>query len=169
MDLEVFHSGTSWQARFGERVLPCAIGRGGVRRDKREGDGATPVGRWPLRRVLFRADRLAPPQTALACAPLQAGDGWCDEPGDPCYNEQVASPYPGRHERLWRDDEIYDCIVVLGYNDRPVRDGAGSAIFLHVARPDFTPTEGCVALRLDGLLAFLGEASISSRVCIARP
>ncbi len=161
--------GAGWQAQFGERRWPCAIGRSGVRADKAEGDGATPAGCWPIRRVLYRADRLARPATAFPCDPVQRDDGWCDAPGDPHYNELVRLPYAGRHERLWRDDEIYDCIVVLGYNNRPVRDGAGSAIFLHIARPDFTPTEGCVALRTDNLLAFLGAVEVSSRVCVALP
>lgn len=169
MDLEVSYSGADWQARFGERRWPCAMGRGGVRSDKTEGDGATPAGRWSIRRVLYRADRLEPPATVFPCDPLEPHDGWCDAPGDPRYNRLVRLPYGGRHERLWRDEEIYDCIVVLGYNDAPVRDGAGSAIFLHVARQDLAPTEGCVALRRGDLLEFLKSASESSRVCVAPP
>ena len=169
MDLEVSHSGAGWHASFGERRWPCAMGRGGVRGDKTEGDGATPAGRWPIRRVLYRADRLERPATVFRCDPLQPHDGWCDEPGDPRYNRLVRLPYGGRHERLWRDEAVYDCIVVLGYNDAPVCDGTGSAIFLHVARPDLAPTEGCVALRRADLLEFLKSASESSRVCVAPP
>ncbi len=169
MDLEVSYSGAGWHARFGERRWPCAIGRGGIRRDKTEGDGATPAGCWPIRRVLYRADRLARPATAFPCDPLQPHDGWCDAPGDPRYNGLVQLPYGGRHERLWRDAEVYDCIVVLGYNDGPVRDGAGSAIFLHVARQDLAPTQGCVALMRGDLLEFLRAASKSTRVCAAPP
>ena len=115
------------------------------------------------------ADHLARPETVFPCDPLQPHDGWCDAPGDPHYNEQVRLPYPGRHERLWRDEEIYDCIAVLGYNDAPARAGAGSAIFLHVARQDLAPTEGCVALPRGDLLEFLRAAEPLSRVCVALP
>jgi len=140
-----------------------------VRDDKAEGDGATPAGCWPIRRILYRSDRLPRPVTVFPCDPLQPLDGWCDAPGDPHYNGLVQLPYEGRHERLWREEEVYDCIVVLGYNDSPARDGAGSAIFLHIARADLTPTEGCVALLRGDLLAFLSAASTDSQVCIALP
>jgi L,D-peptidoglycan transpeptidase YkuD (ErfK/YbiS/YcfS/YnhG family) len=167
LDLEVSCKQSRWQARFGEQVWPCAVGRGGVREDKTEGDSATPAGFWPIRRVLYRADRLQRPETVFACDLLQPNDGWCDAPGDPRYNSLVRLPYPASHERLWRDENVYDCIVVLGFNDRPVRVGAGSAIFLHVARRDLSPTEGCVALLQGHLLDFLRAASQSSRVCVA--
>jgi L,D-peptidoglycan transpeptidase YkuD (ErfK/YbiS/YcfS/YnhG family) len=143
------------------------VGRGGVRHDKREGDGATPVGCWPLRRVIYRPDRLAPPACALPSTPMGADDGWCDDPGDSAYNKQVQLPYPGRHERLWRDDGIYDCLVVLGHNDDPPSPGLGSAIFLHVARTDYAPTLGCVALAREHLLEFLAGAGEVARVCVA--
>ena len=169
MDLEVSYNDGRWQARFGKHLWRCAIGSGGVRGEKSEGDGATPAGCWPIRRVFYRADRLEPPATVFPCDPLQPHDGWCDAPGDPQYNTLVRLPYGARHESLWRDAEVYDCIVVLGYNDSPVRDGAGSAIFLHVARKDFAATEGCVALPRGDLLEFLSTASKSSQVCVALP
>ena len=150
-------------------MWPCAVGKSGVRLDKTEGDGATPAGCWPIRRVLYRADRLALPETSFPCAALQPHDGWCDAPGDANYNRQVCLPYPGRYELLWREDEIYDVVVVLGYNDAPVRPGAGSAIFLHLARRDLAPTEGCVALRPEDLLTFLKLAAITSQVCVDLP
>ncbi len=131
--------------------MRCALGRGGVRRDKREGDGATPAGHWPLRRVLYRPDRIAAPPTALPCQAITPEDGWCDDPGDPAYNHPVGLPYAARHERMWRADGLYDLVVVLGYNDDPVVAGLGSAIFLHVARPDYGGTAGCVALALPDL------------------
>jgi len=169
LDLAVSRHAGAWQARYGDVVRPCAVGRGGVRADKTEGDGATPAGCWPIRRVLYRADRLARPETVFPCDPLQPHDGWCDAPGDPRYNEQIRLPYPGRHERLWRDAEIYDCIAVLGFNDAPVRAGAGSAIFLHIARRDLGPTEGCVALLRGDLLDFLRAVEPDGRVCVALP
>jgi L,D-peptidoglycan transpeptidase YkuD (ErfK/YbiS/YcfS/YnhG family) len=129
----------------GER-LRCALGAGGVRPDKREGDGATPAGLLPLRRVLFRADRGPRPLAAVPVEPIAPEDGWCDDPAHPDYNRQIRLPHPARHERLWREDAIYDLIGVLGWNDRPVVRGRGSAIFLHLARPGLPPTEGCIAL-----------------------
>jgi L,D-peptidoglycan transpeptidase YkuD (ErfK/YbiS/YcfS/YnhG family) len=135
--------------------LRAAIGRGGVRSDKREGDGATPAGVLPLRRVLYRADRIGVPVCATPRAPLAPQDGWCDDPGHADYNRLVRLPHPARHEALWRDDGLYDVIGVLGWNDAPVAPGRGSAIFLHVARPQYAPTEGCIALALGDLLTLL--------------
>lgn len=166
MDLIVAGDGSAWRAKFRGRLWRCAIGPGGVRQDKREGDGATPVGCWPMRRVLFRPDRLTAPDTILPSAALEPDDGWCDDPSDPLYNRPVKLPYEGRHEQLWRDDEIYDVLVVLGHNDDPPRPGAGSAIFLHVARPDYSPTQGCVALAQEHLLELLRTAGPETRVCV---
>lgn len=137
--------------------MRCAIGRAGIRDAavKREGDGATPTGLWPFRRALYRADRLDAPRTVLDLAPITPEDGWCDDPAHPEYNRQVRLPFDASHERLWREDALYDLIVVLGYNDEAPVAGAGSAIFLHVATDDYAPTEGCVALARDDLLAMV--------------
>ncbi len=143
-----------WLTMPGMRV-PVVLGHGGVRIDKREGDGATPVGLLPLRRVLYRADRVRRPVAAVPVSPLAPQDGWCDDPSDRHYNQAVTLPFDARHEALWRGDGVYDVIGVLGWNDAPVVRGAGSAIFLHVSRPDGAPTEGCVALPLPELLAVL--------------
>ncbi|MGE4063892.1 MAG: L,D-transpeptidase [Rhodospirillaceae bacterium] len=136
-------------------AFPCVLGRTGVRVDKHEGDGATPVGRYPLRRVLYRSDRLMPPATKLPIAPIAKDDGWCDAPEDPNYNKPVKLPYPASAENMWREDSLYDVVVVLGHNDDPVLPGVGSAIFMHVAAPEGTPTAGCVALAREDLLSVL--------------
>ncbi len=154
----------TWRAAFGARRWRCAIGPAGVSADKREGDGATPVGGFALRRVLYRPDRLARPETGLPVTALRPEDGWCDDPDDAAYNRPVRLPYAASHERLWRDDGIYDVIVVLGHNDDPPVPGRGSAIFLHVARPDYGPTAGCVALALADLLTVLRDAGPGTRV-----
>jgi L,D-peptidoglycan transpeptidase YkuD (ErfK/YbiS/YcfS/YnhG family) len=148
----------------GHRVR-CALGKGGVKpaAEKREGDGASPIGAWPLRRVLYRPDKGPPPQTALPIEAIGPDDGWCDAPLDPGYNRPVAMPYSTSAERMWRDDGLYDLVVVLGHNDDPVIPGAGSAIFLHLARPDFGPTEGCVAVAradMEALLAAAGPGDV---------
>jgi L,D-peptidoglycan transpeptidase YkuD (ErfK/YbiS/YcfS/YnhG family) len=163
MDLIVSAQG---EARWSDLVFRCALGKGGLKRDKREGDGATPIGVWPMRRLLYRADRMERPATRLPFLELEPEDGWCDDPADPAYNRPVRLPYPGRHERLWREDGVYDLIVVLGHNDDPVVPGHGSAIFLHIARPDFGPTEGCVALLRADLTRLLAEAGPGDRVLV---
>jgi len=157
-------------AEWRGRRLRCAVGRSGIAADKREGDGATPAGRFAFRRVLYRPDRLAaPPATALPHAPLTPEDGWCDDPADPAYNRAVRLPYGARCERLWRDDGLYDAIVVLAHNDAPPVAGRGSAIFLHVAAPGFPATEGCVALALHELLRLLADAVPGDGIRIPAP
>lgn len=143
--------------RFAGMTLRCALGRGGIRPAdaKREGDGATPAARMPLRRVLFRADRVAAPRCAVPVEPIAPQDGWCDDPAHPHYNRPVTRPFDAAHEALWLDDPVYDVIGVLGWNDSPVERGRGSAIFLHLARPDYAPTAGCVALNLADLRSVL--------------
>ena len=141
---------------FGE-THDCALGRAGVSGDKREGDGATPIGRFALREIRYRTDRLTLPNTAIAAAPIEPRDGWCDDPADPAYNRAVVLPYGASAETMWRDDGLYDLLVTLGHNDAPPVAGRGSAIFLHCASLDVDgrlgPTEGCVALPRDTLLA----------------
>jgi len=163
MDLIVSAAG---EARWRELRFRCALGKGGLKRDKREGDGATPIGAWPMRRLLYRADRMGAPATRLPAAPIAPEDGWCDDPADPAYNRPVRLPYSAGHERLWREDALYDLLVVLGHNDDPVVAGLGSAIFLHVARPDYGPTEGCVALAHADLARVLVEAAPGDRVVV---
>jgi len=149
------------------QTLRCALGNGGVRAEKEEGDGATPAGLLPLRRILYRADRVPPPRCTMPIEPIAASDGWCDDPADRDYNRFVHLPHDARHEELWRRDEAYDILAVLGWNDQPVVKRRGSAIFLHVARPDYAPTEGCVALALPDLSRVLAEGLTALRVLAA--
>ncbi|MFO1079817.1 MAG: L,D-transpeptidase family protein [Reyranellaceae bacterium] len=139
-------------ATLGGRRWRCAIGAGGIREDKVEGDGATPAGSYPLRRILFRNDRLVLPPVRLPSRPIGEQDGWCDDPHSPSYNRLVRVPNDWSHELLWREDGLYDLIVVVGYNDDPPEGEWGSAIFLHVARPDYAATRGCVAFAREDLL-----------------
>jgi L,D-peptidoglycan transpeptidase YkuD (ErfK/YbiS/YcfS/YnhG family) len=148
------------ELQWANRFYRCALGHGGVRVDKREGDGATPAGRYPLRRVLYRPDRLSAPATLLPVAALRPDDGWCDDPADPQYNRPVRLPYAARHEELWRADALYDVVVVIGHNDAPAAAGMGSAIFMHLASADYRPTQGCVALALPDLLEILAEVGL---------
>lgn len=153
----------------GGRTTRCALGRGGVIEAdaKREGDGCSPLGAWPIRRLLYREDK-GLPATALPSAPIGRDDGWCDAPNDAAYNRPVTLPYPASAEAMWREDSVYDLVVVLGHNDDPVVAGAGSAIFLHLARDGYAPTEGCVALNRNDLEALLAVAQIGDTVEIVR-
>ena len=154
---------------LGERRAPCALGRSGVvaAAVKQEGDGCSPAGVWPMRRLLYRPDRGPAPATRLPSQAIGPGDGWCDDPADGAYNRPVRLPYPASAEALWREDALYDLIVVLGHNDAPVVAGAGSAIFLHVAAPGYAPTEGCVALSRGDLEAVLGRAGPGDALAIS--
>jgi len=165
----IFKATADGMLTLGERKVRCALGPAGVvpASEKREGDGASPAGVWPIRQVLFRPDRVAQPSTALQVRGLSPDDGWCDVPDDPAYNRAVRLPYPANVETLWRDDHIYDIIVILGHNDDPVVPGLGSAIFLHVCRPGYPPTQGCVAIERPDLEDLLRAARPGDAVEIA--
>ncbi len=150
--------------RMGGLALPVVLGAAGTRVDKVEGDKATPTGLLRLRRVLYRADRGPAPACAVPREPLAPDDGWCDDPSHADYNTLVRLPHPARHERLWREDGLYDLLGVLGWNDDPVVRDRGSAIFLHVAHPDGRPTEGCVALAPDALRLVLAGGLAAIRI-----
>jgi L,D-peptidoglycan transpeptidase YkuD (ErfK/YbiS/YcfS/YnhG family) len=141
--------------RFCGQTYRASIGQAGITPHKREGDVATPAGLLPLRRVLYRADRVGRPVATVPVEPLAPADGWCDESGHRDYNRMITLPHPARHETLWREDKLYDIIAVLGWNDSPVQRGRGSAIFLHLARPDGGPTEGCIGMSAADLTLIL--------------
>jgi L,D-peptidoglycan transpeptidase YkuD (ErfK/YbiS/YcfS/YnhG family) len=144
-------SSLGW-ATLGDRRWRCVVGAGGVREDKVEGDGATPVGVFPLRRIYFRNDRLVLPRVRLPARAISEHDGWCDDPRSAAYNRLVRIPNEWSHEKLWREDGLYDLVVVVGYNDDPPEGEWGSAIFLHIARADMSPTRGCIAFARDDLV-----------------
>jgi len=170
MDIQV----TLSQGRFqcGHITTACSFGRGGWKEAhlKREGDDATPLGRFPLRYAFFRADRLERPKTALDIRPLSPQDGWCDDITHEAYNVPVTHPFPASAEHLWRDDHVYDLILVIGHNDDPVTAGFGSAIFIHVARQGENgpmPTRGCIALDLEPLIETLSLVGPGSHIQIS--
>jgi len=165
MELVVSSSG---RLERGDRGWRCALGSAGIVADKREGDGGTPAGVFLLRRVLYRADRLRRPSTGLPVEAIAADQGWCDDPAHPDYNRPVRLPFAAGHETLWREDCLYDVVVILGHNDAPPIPGKGSAIFMHVARPDYGPTEGCVALAETDLLEVLADCRPGDSIRIMR-
>tara|TARA_Y100001960_G_scaffold316785_1_gene384221 strand:+ start:519 stop:1019 length:501 start_codon:yes stop_codon:yes gene_type:complete len=152
---------------FMGNTYACAVGRGGVAADKREGDGTTPVGMFPLRQVFYRPDRLDRPQTGLPVQDLKAEYGWCDDPRDEKYNKLVSMPYAARSEKMWREDSLYDIVTVIGFNDLPPVYDRGSAIFLHVAAADLSPTEGCLALTINDLLEVLRNSTSDTMINIS--
>lgn len=150
------------------QTFPCALGRGGIRAIKREGDGATPLGPMRLLHGYVRAGRLPAAWSPLPFRPIRANDGWCDAPADRNYNRRVTLPYPASSETMRRTDRLYDCVVVLDYNIRPRRRGMGSAIFFHIAREGFSPTEGCVAVSARVMTRLLPHLSRRSVLVVSR-
>lgn len=149
---------------LGGKTYTIATGKNGFSAEKREGDNCTPIGEYALRECWYRADKLAAPQTKLPLRVIQPDDGWCDAPDHPAYNTHVKLPFAASHEKLWREDDVYDVVVPLGYNDAPIEPGKGSAIFMHVARPGYVGTEGCVALALPDLLEVLEQADSETTI-----
>lgn len=151
------------------KTYACAIGKNGFieMEQGREGDGKTPLGEYAIRYGFYRSDRVDLPDTNIVFHALSETDGWCDAPDDPAYNRPVKLPYPRSAENLCRESRVYDIIVVLGHNDNPPVPDLGSAIFLHVAREGYKPTEGCVAVSLENMLALLPEITPKSRIEIS--
>jgi L,D-peptidoglycan transpeptidase YkuD (ErfK/YbiS/YcfS/YnhG family) len=147
--------------------LPVAIGRSGILANKREGDGGTPRGRFRLKRLWWRADRITRPRTALPVRPIGPADAWSEDPADRRYNRPVCRGPSEPGDRLLREDGLYDLIIEISHNDRPRVAGRGSAVFIHVARGNFGPTAGCVALRKADLLRLLERLSPKTWIEIA--
>jgi L,D-peptidoglycan transpeptidase YkuD (ErfK/YbiS/YcfS/YnhG family) len=147
----------------GRTVFPCALGRGGISSNKREGDGATPLARMRILSGYYRGDQVTVGPTRLKLTPIRADLGWCEVPGDRNYNRPVPIPYGASHETMRRADRLYDYCLVLDWNISQRRRGRGSAIFFHLARPGFTPTQGCVAVTakvMQRLLPLLSDRTV---------
>lgn len=152
--------------KLGSLVIPIALGRGGILANKREGDGGTPRGTFRPRQLWWRADRHARPRTLLPVRRITPADGWCEDPADRHYNQAIrlAPDQPG--DRLRRDDHLYDFIVEIDHNTRPRIAGRGSAVFLHLARPQFGPTAGCVAMTRSAMLRLLQRLGPRTKIVI---
>lgn len=150
----------------GPLSFPVALGRGGIKANKREGDGATPRGSFRLKRLWWRAGRHPRPATLLPATRIMPDDGWCEDPSDRHYNRRIKVPPKSKADRLARTDNLYDFIIELDHNTRPRIAGRGSAVFIHVARPKFAPTAGCVALKLDTLRRLLARIGPNTRLVV---
>jgi len=153
--------------KVANKTYKCSIGKGGVSANKKEGDGCSPTGTFPLSLVLYRRDRLPPPKTSLPLIPIQENHGWCDDPQHKDYNTLITTPHDGTFEHLWRQDQIYDIIVVIGYNVDAVVPDKGSAIFMHLASRNYLPTEGCIALKRETMLKILSKAAPDASIEIS--
>jgi L,D-peptidoglycan transpeptidase YkuD (ErfK/YbiS/YcfS/YnhG family) len=162
--------GRDWHrgiVRCGWQTFPCAIGRRGVTHLKREGDGATPAGRYRLLFLYYRPDRLPRPKAQIPMRAMRPDDGWCEDPEHGRYNSAVQVPSAAAHDAMWREDHLYDIVGVLDWNLRPRIRGRGSAIFLHLARPGYAPTAGCIALTLRHLASLLAAAGARAEFLVA--
>lgn len=160
---------TQGRITWRSQAYRCAIGKGGIRNRKAEGDGATPAGTFLLKTVYYRADRIEKPHTGLTLRAIKKLDGWCDDPNSPNYNRLISLPFIGSHEKLWRADDLYDILVTIGFNDTPPVKQMGSAIFLHIAKPDYLPTNGCIAISRDTISLLLKDCVPGDRLCVKAP
>ena len=151
---------------FKDKTYKCTIGNAGFTNDKQEGDNKTPLGEFQLIELWYRADKLDKPTTNLPTRKIEQDDGWCDDVNDDNYNKHIKLPYPANHEKLWRDDDIYDLIIVISHNREPIIKGTGSAIFIHLALPEYQGTEGCIALDRGDMLEILTKLEKGSSIKI---
>ncbi|HAK99085.1 MAG: hypothetical protein CBE09_01515 [Rhizobiales bacterium TMED249] len=169
MDITVKQHGPdihNGQLGIEEKQFPCALGRSGILRDKKEGDGGTPSGVWKVQACWFRSDKWLTPPQKLPTHKIKEASGWSDDPDDPEYNRPVTLPHTFSHEKLWRKDDQYDVIITLDHNVMPVVPGAGSAIFFHLAKPDYGPTEGCIAISHDHMREVLPLLTPGTKIII---
>jgi len=170
MDLHVRRTPEGWTAVLDDGTRwPCTLGRAGVTSSKREGDGATPAGSVPVRRVLYRPDRVVAPASGVPVLPIASDDAWCDDPASEHYNRPVKTGSAASHENLWREDRLYDLLVVLGHNDDPPVPRNGSAIFVHRSPPGGGATAGCIGLPAEAVTHLVAQVTAESHVRVHAP
>ncbi|MEE2705351.1 MAG: L,D-transpeptidase family protein [Pseudomonadota bacterium] len=152
---------------FEDLIIKCTLGRNGIKKNKIEGDGSTPAGLFHLREIFYRQDKVTIPFSNLKTNIIKKNYGWCDEPSDTNYNKKVILPYHCSTESLWRNDDRYDIVIVLGHNDEPVVSGMGSAIFIHVTNSLQKPTEGCIAVKKVDLIDIINKSDKNTLCNIA--
>jgi len=163
MNIEVYRDNKLF---FNKKEYKCSLGRNGITKDKKEGDGSTPAGCFYIRKILYRKDKVKKPITSLPTEEIKKNDGWCDDVSNDNYNKQIKLPSALSHENLWRNDDLYDIVAVVGYNDNPPIKKLGSAIFIHIAGPNYSPTAGCVGLSKEDLLKILRNFGPKDKICI---
>ena len=151
---------------FKDNKFQCSIGRSGFSENKKEGDGFTPVGTFYIDNIYYRADKIENLNTKIKKIIINESDGWCDDPIQKKYNQLIQFPCNFSAEKLYRDDSLYDLVCVLNYNNNPIIPGLGSAIFIHIAKDDYEPTEGCVALKQADLLYLLSLIDYNTKIIL---
>ena len=144
----------------------CAIGKKGIGSKKKEGDLITPRGKYKVKYILYRKDRIKKIQSEMSVIKIEKNMGWCDDPRSRNYNKLIKLPSIYRHEKLFKKENIYDIILVLNYNMRPIKKNKGSAIFIHVSKKNFRKTEGCIAIQKRDLLKIVKEIKKNTKVMI---
>ena len=151
---------------YNKLKIKCAVGKKGIGYKKKEGDLITPIGQFKIKYILYRKDRVKV-STKLKKKVLKKNMGWCDDPKSNHYNKLVKLPFDCKHEKLFKNENIYDIILVLNYNMNPVKKNKGSAIFIHVSKNNFRKTEGCVAIKKINLIKLIKEISPNTKVKIS--
>jgi len=151
---------------FYKNKFKCSFGKNGFTKNKREGDGKTPMGNFKILKCYYRSDRIKKPKTKIRCFKITRKMGWCDDPKSPQYNKLIHLPSKYHHEKLYKKDHTYDVILVLNYNTYPVKKLHGSAIFIHIAKRYFKPTLGCVALEKKKIIFLLKKINSYTSVKI---
>ncbi len=149
------------------KVFRCSIGKNGLTRNKTEGDLCTPIGEFKFERIFYREDKIKEINFLLPSDVISKNDGWCDDPNSKFYNQHIKFPFNESAEQLYRSDDLYDLICVINYNTNPILHGKGSAIFLHIAKPHFESTEGCVAINKEDLITLVQQIDAHSTITIS--
>ena len=151
---------------FNNYKVKCAIGKKGIKDKKKEGDLITPRGKYKVKYILYRKDRVKKIQSKIRIIEIKKNMGWCDDPRSRNYNKLINLPSNYRHEKLFKKENIYDIVLVLNYNMRPVQKNKGSAIFIHLSRKNYAPTKGCIGLKLLHLKKILKDLNSSTKIKI---
>jgi L,D-peptidoglycan transpeptidase YkuD (ErfK/YbiS/YcfS/YnhG family) len=152
--------------KYKKMEFPCALGKGGVKKKTKEGDNITPKGTFRIIRIYYRPDKIKKFKTLVKKIKIKKNMGWCDDPSIDFYNKQIKLPTNLEHEKLYRNDNLYDLIAVLNYNTDPIIKNKGSAIFIHVAKKNFNKTKGCVAIKKENLIYLLSKIKKNTQVKI---
>ncbi len=152
---------------FRDYKVKCAVGKRGINNKKKEGDLKTPIGSFKIKDIFYRKDRVNNLKTKIKKKIIKKNMGWCDDPKSPRYNKLIRYPYKYTSEKLFRSDNIYDIILVLDFNMRPIQKNKGSAIFIHIAKKKFKPTKGCIAVRKVDMKKIVASINYNTKVKIS--
>jgi len=151
---------------FNKYKIKCAIGKRGITARKKEGDNKTPAGIFSFKSVFYRKDRIIKIKTDLKKLIIKKNMGWCDDSTSKFYNKLIKFPFNFKAEKLWLRENIYDVLIVINYNTKPVKKRKGSAIFLHIAKKNYTPTRGCIAVSKKNMNLLISKINIKSKLKI---